>query len=505
MSTPSSSTPPPRPLRAIHTPSPSTEKPHHLPNSRGFVNPWPSWAKPSLYELWSGLSWDVIQGGHSSSSGNESGKDGDAAEDDDDDDDEGAIKKSPSPSSASPPPPPPPLAVTQPRFDSPASSSSIRTWWLGHAGVLIEFPSSPSPTRIVFDPIFSLRCSPTQYFGPTRFYPSPCTVEDLPPIDVVLISHNHYDHLDADTIAGLWQRNSDRLRFVVPLGNRSWFDGLIGAENTDRVTECDWWDEVQLNRDEGDGGEKEIFPSPSPPLLRIACTPAQHGSGRMGLDVGSSLWCSYTIFYKDTKIFFGGDTGYRLRPPPPASPTAFPACPAFADIHKRYGTPDFLLLPISVGSTYSYVKSWDAFGLLPNVNGGLTAQNHLDEWEAIEVAKILCGGGGDGGEADDDAGNADVGAGADSAATPSASPASPQVMAIHFGTFSPPDETQRNIDTLKRACDANGWEMHRRGGDTTEDGAEDQKAIGSISADTPRFYVLDHGAHLDLQLKTRRR
>lgn len=106
-------------------------------------------------------------------------------------------------------------------------------------------------------------------------YGPPCSLVDLPPIDIVLISHSHYDHLDYSTIVELWRLHSDRLQFVVPLGNKSWFLDLgIGVEE-DRVTELDWWDEVWL--DQQSSTDKDIDQTQR---LRVVCTPAQHGSGR---------------------------------------------------------------------------------------------------------------------------------------------------------------------------------------------------------------------------------
>ena len=106
-----------------------------------------------------------------------------------------------------------------------------------------------------------------------RHYPPPCTTAALPEIDVVLISHSHYDHLDYDTIVELWRANADHLRFVVPLGNRDWFLGMNLGIGEDRVTELDWWDEAWLDQGAEPGAVERTE------TLRVVCTPAQHGSG----------------------------------------------------------------------------------------------------------------------------------------------------------------------------------------------------------------------------------
>ncbi|CAO1629927.1 unnamed protein product [Sympodiomycopsis kandeliae] len=405
---------------------------HHLPASRGFQNPWPSWTKPSLYEMWSGLSWNHQQPPPTSISADPDQKQGPQEE----------IRDT--------------LDVIEPDFSSSeGGQSQIKTWWLGHAGVLVEYPVSTTdgePLRVLFDPIFSLRCSPTQYVGPTRFYPSPIQASSLPRVDLILISHNHYDHLDAETISELWKLNADHLQFIVPLGNRSWFQSLLGIDDVgDRILECDWWDELLFTSSDWN--------------LKVATTPAQHGSGRMGLDIGSSLWCSYTIQF-DTpssshQLFFGGDTGYQLQSHP--SSNTYPKCPAFQEIYEKYGPSDLLLLPISVGSTYSYLKSWDYVGLLPEIDNGLLAQNHLNEREAVEVAKILSG-----------------------------NRKEMNIVAIHFGTFSPVEETRRNIRNLITACQEHHVQLVRS-----------DKAVLDISdgGKESRFYVLDHGGRVDMDLR----
>lgn len=500
------------------------DKSHHLPNDRGFCNPWPSWSKPSLYDVWSGLRW-LESDDDKPNDSSTSGQNGQSNQ----------------------------VSVEQPNFDVPnPDQNHARTWWLGHAGVLLELPTSTSngaAIRVLFDPIFSKRCSPSQYVGPVRFTPAPCAVSQLPRIDVVIISHNHYDHMDADTISALWKRNKSHLRIVVPLGNVSWLKSLLGEEAESRICEMDWWDEATFASDDmGDGvnkvdeeaedeadvrtlvgdsasGEEESLtttpsikprPGAAQDQIRVVCTPAQHGSGRCGIDANCSLWASYTLFFhqggskkKDLHVFFGGDTGYRLRPPTVTESDHSllpPACPAFAEIFQRFGPADLLLLPISVGSTYSYLRSWDPVGILPDVDGGLTAQNHLDEWEAIEVAKVLTGRNIDAGVDNERDGQKSL------PAQQSKGGRRPLAVAIHFGTFSPPPETLRNVKRLQRACDGQGWSFLR--GDDLH-GSEQawrpqRQKEDAVTGKQPRgpkepagqgdFLVLNHGGHVQIPL-----
>ena len=115
------------------------------------------------------------------------------------------------------------------------NSSGINVTWLGHASCLIQMEG----LNILTDPIFSNRCSITQLAGPKRYRPPPCTIHDLPPIHAVLISHNHYDHLDFNTVRLLQARFGSGIRWFVGAGLAAWFDN-IGCED---VIEMRWWDE----------------------------------------------------------------------------------------------------------------------------------------------------------------------------------------------------------------------------------------------------------------------
>lgn len=157
--------------------------------------------------------------------------------------------------------------------------------WLGHSTVLIEIDGY----RILTDPMWSRRCSPSSLIGPSRFHPVPVKLAHLPPLDAVLITHDHYDHLDKTAIGRLAETG---VPIFVPLG--------VGAHlekwgiDTTQFTEYDWWESDSLDN----GG------------LRLVATPARHFSGRGWLgQANSTLWVSWVIMTENHRVFFSGDTG----------------------------------------------------------------------------------------------------------------------------------------------------------------------------------------------------
>ncbi|UTW49404.1 MBL fold metallo-hydrolase [Bacterioplanoides sp. SCSIO 12839] len=154
---------------------------------------------------------------------------------------------------------------------------------LGHSSLLIEI----SGQLVLTDPVFSKRASPVQWAGPERFHPLPFNMDDLPHIDAVIISHNHYDHLDYHSI----QQLKDKTRhFVVPLGIGDTLRGWGVAE--ENITELDWWESKTIGS------------------LELVSTPAQHFSGRGISDSAKTLWSSWVIRNEHNSVFFSGDTGY---------------------------------------------------------------------------------------------------------------------------------------------------------------------------------------------------
>ncbi|GJJ76729.1 N-acyl-phosphatidylethanolamine-hydrolysing phospholipase D [Entomortierella parvispora] len=213
--------------------------------------------------------------------------------------------------------------------------AKVTSTWLGHACFLVQVEG----VNILFDPVFSERCSPSQLAGPKRITPPPCKLDELPRVDIVVISHNHYDHLDLTTIKNL--QKDHQPYFYVPLGNKAWFDS-IGIK--DKVTECDWWDSHDLSFHDDKTG------------VKVVCTPCQHFTGRSLTDRYKTLWASWVIetipknvSEKPIKVFFGGDTGYRYVPNG-RDEDDMPHCPAFKEIGERIGPFDFSMIPIGAYS-----------------------------------------------------------------------------------------------------------------------------------------------------------
>lgn len=248
---------------------------------------------------------------------------------------------------------PPTVNVRKPTFLSNRETSELRATWLGHACYYVEFPGG---MRVLFDPVFDERCSPFSFMGPKRYTDIPCQIEDIPFIDAVIISHNHYDHLSHPTITKI-KAKFPNAHFFAPLGNKQWFD-KCGISN---MTELDWWEsrDFTLSRQSGQGktehqetdsmvkvgGQEDI-------LAAISCLPCQHTSARTPFDKGHTLWASWSVESGGKKVYFGGDTGYRAVPELPETEFDydekydFPHCPAFKEIGELRGPFDLGLIPI---------------------------------------------------------------------------------------------------------------------------------------------------------------
>ena len=187
-------------------------------------------------------------------------------------------------------------------------SGNATVTWVGHATVLIQHQG----INVLTDPMFSDRASPVSFAGPKRITKPALALEELPPVHVVVISHNHYDHLDAATVRAL----GDGPVYYVPLGLRRWFQWR--GVDSERVVEMDWWDE----RDHASGERS----------LRVTATPSQHFSGRSLTDRNDTLWASWSLAWDDFQVWFGGDTGYNDR--------------QFRDIGERLDKIDLGIIPI---------------------------------------------------------------------------------------------------------------------------------------------------------------
>jgi N-acyl-phosphatidylethanolamine-hydrolysing phospholipase D len=195
-------------------------------------------------------------------------------------------------------PPPPTLAIPQVAADLEFIRRNARAGgemmpavsWIGHATMLVQ----ASGLTVLTDPIFSRRASPVQFVGPARAQRPGIALEDLPHIDVVAISHNHYDHLDRASVRALATQAGGAPLFLVPLGLKRWLAGL----GITHAVELDWW-ETYIHPD-GAGGRPVEF------LL----TPVQHWSARGLTDRNRTLWGGWAVMGPDCHWYFTGDTGY---------------------------------------------------------------------------------------------------------------------------------------------------------------------------------------------------
>jgi N-acyl-phosphatidylethanolamine-hydrolysing phospholipase D len=194
-----------------------------------------------------------------------------------------------------------------------ATPTSPTITWIGHATFLVQLGG----VNFLTDPIWSQRTSPLPFAGPRRLVPPGLRFEDLPPIHAVLISHDHYDHLDLATVSRL--ARTHRPTFFVPLGLRGWFESL----GILRVVELDWWQAARIGP------------------LAVTAVPAQHSSGRSLLldDQNERLWTSWVVVAPDRRFFFAGDTGYHS---------------GLAEIGRRLGPFDVAALPIGGYSDFGY-------------------------------------------------------------------------------------------------------------------------------------------------------
>ncbi|PXY27960.1 MBL fold metallo-hydrolase [Prauserella muralis] len=226
----------------------------------------------------------------------------------------------------------------------PAPAEGLHITWFGHASSLVELDGA----RVLLDPVWSDRVSPSRLVGPRRLHPVPHRIDDLPPVDAIVISHDHYDHLDMPTVLTL--ARTQRAPFVVPLGVGAHLRAWQVPES--RIVELDWGDETEA------GG------------LRIVATPAQHFSGR-GFERNNTLWASWVIAGERHRVFYSGDTGHF---------------DGFTRIGEQYGPFDATLVQIG-----AYAPSWPDIHMTPeegvathlDVRGGLMIPVH---WATFNLA-----------------------------------------------------------------------------------------------------------------------
>ena len=215
---------------------------------------------------------------------------------------------------------------------------------VGHATFLIQMDE----LNILIDPIWSDRCSPLSWVGPKRHSPPGIRFEDLPPIDVVLVSHNHYDHLDLPTLERLADKGTRRS--IVPLGNLE----LVRGAGIPKVDELDWWQSVRVSRD-----------------VTITLVPAQHFSSRSLWDRNQTLWGGFVISGYSGNVFYSGDTGYG---------------PHFRDIARRFSPIRVALLPIAPFRPQEAKEPTPGYRLVVHMGPAEAVKAHLDLGAPFTIA-----------------------------------------------------------------------------------------------------------------------
>ncbi|MGC1403297.1 MAG: MBL fold metallo-hydrolase [Thermodesulfobacteriota bacterium] len=234
-------------------------------------------------------------------------------------------------------PPGPPPAARVPK-------GTLRITAIGHSTFLIQMDG----LNILTDPIWSDRCSPVSWAGPRRHSRPGLRLDDLPPIDAVLVSHNHYDHLDLPTLKQLAGKGA--LRALVPLGNGA----LVRESGISAVDELDWWQSVPLSS-----------------VLTVTVVPAQHFSSRTLWDRNRALWGGFVLSGPSGNVYFSGDTGYG---------------PHFREIARRFSPIRVALLPISPFRLKSSNPPSTGHHLPLHMGPGEAVQAHLDLGAEISVA-----------------------------------------------------------------------------------------------------------------------
>lgn len=217
-------------------------------------------------------------------------------------------------------------AISYPR----ASETDFSATWIGHSTVLLQVGGR----NVLTDPVFSQRAFPVQWMGPRRVMDPALPIDALPPIDFVLLSHNHYDHLDKPAVTRIARAHA-RATWIVPLG----LGAYIRPWGAREIVELDWWQEGLING------------------LRVTATPARHFSGRGPGDRNRSLWCGFAFELGERRAYFAGDTAYH---------------PEFGAIGARCGPFDFVMIPIG-----AYDPRW------------FMERVHVDPEEAVRIYQDL--------------------------------------------------------------------------------------------------------------------
>jgi len=298
------------------------------------------------------------------------------------------------------------------------NSVALQVTWLGHAATFLQI----NGFNILFDPLLRFRASPFPYIGPYRYRKRGFkSFADFPQIDILIISHNHYDHLDKRAIKEmLRERKNQKMHIFCPLGLKKWFLNRFNLMSQ-QITEGDWWDDFEIIKNEDTFSETTLYNEKSDSIenlnyflsssdsslleknlntsatltinnnniticndgdtvflterkIQVSCVPAQHSSRRGLFDGNRSLWSGWVIRSEDASFYFAGDTGYRAIPENCSDEERmqYPHCPFFTQIGKEYGPFDLACIPIG-----------------PSNDTNMVTPVHVDPTDAINIHKDI--------------------------------------------------------------------------------------------------------------------
>lgn len=272
-------------------------------------------------------------------------------------------------------------STTTATLDPPSTNDCIKLTWLGHSTSLVQMGGF----TILTDPMFSNRASALQFVGPARYTKPALRVEELPPLDAVLISHDHYDHLDYNSVLDLVESKKVK-HWVVPLGLKAWLIDHTDLDS-DCIVELEWWQSAKFVKDDGCEGDIRLtatehrFEQNSEERtsddgnldelhqMTITCTPSQHWSSRTPFDRNRRLWCSFAVRTEETgpwgksnplNFFFAGDTGLP------------PKFPLHQQIGDRLGPFDLSAIPIGAYAPSFFMRD-----------------SHVDPREAFAIHRAI--------------------------------------------------------------------------------------------------------------------
>jgi len=232
-----------------------------------------------------------------------------------------------------------------------SNKNDVQLTWLGHAAFLLQI----NGLTILMDPLLHKRASPLKFIGPYRCKDRGFkSFADLPAIDFIIYSHNHYDHLDRPTLKEIFKEQKNKnCHIICPLGIKVWFQEKLIDIPSEQIIETDWWDDLELahipetiDLEDEEMVNKAIDESKQ--KITLSCVPCQHNSGRSLFDQNRTLWCGWVLKSPENSIYYAGDTGYRSTPNKFMEEfrEKFPYCPVFKQIANIHGPFDLACIPV---------------------------------------------------------------------------------------------------------------------------------------------------------------